>query len=55
MTTNIINFPATEVADETADSPALIIAKEAISNLTDDEVDELFSYLWAMGYGDTGH
>jgi len=55
MITNIINFPATEIEGETPDSPALILAKDAISNLTDDEVDELFSYLWAMGYGDTGH
>ena len=55
MTTNIIYLPAAtaEIADETPDSPALIIAKDAISNLTDDEVDELFSYLWAMGYGET--
>jgi hypothetical protein len=42
-----------EIANEAPNSPALILAKDAISNLTDDEVDELFSYLWAMGYGET--
>ena len=49
MTTdNIINFP--EIADETPDSPALILVKNAIDDLSDNETDNLFYYLLAMGY-----
>ncbi|MDD5276082.1 MAG: hypothetical protein PHR16_08375 [Methylovulum sp.] len=50
MTTNIIQFP--KIADETPDSAALMLAKDAIDKLTDEEADDLFSYLWAMGYGE---
>jgi hypothetical protein len=50
MNDNIIKFP--KIADEALDSPALILAKDAIDHLTDEETEDLFGYLWAMGYGE---
>jgi hypothetical protein len=48
--TNIINFPAQQI--ETVFSPALQAVFDLVDNLTNEETDDLFGYLWAMGYGE---
>jgi hypothetical protein len=48
---NIIQFPTQQI--ETVFSPELQAVFDLVDNLTDDETDDLFSYLWAMGYGAT--
>ncbi|WP_031437024.1 hypothetical protein [Methylobacter tundripaludum] len=46
MKDNIIKFPIPEVY-----SPALQAVTNAVDELSDEDTDKLFSYLWAMGYG----
>jgi len=48
MKNNIIEFP--EITNQTTDSPALILAKEAIDNLSNEETNALFHYLRSMDY-----
>jgi len=48
MKDNIIKFPI--IADETPDSPALKKAKDAIDEMTEEDTNDLFYYLLAMGY-----
>jgi hypothetical protein len=49
--TNIIYFPVQQT--ETVFSPALQVVFDLVDDLTDEETDDLFSYLWSMGYGET--
>jgi len=48
MNNKIIEFP--EIANQTTDSPALILIKDAIDNLSNDETNALFHYLRSMDY-----
>jgi hypothetical protein len=48
MKNNIIKLPMPEVY-----SPALQAVTDAVDKLSDEDTDKLFSYLWAMGYGET--
>jgi hypothetical protein len=49
MTDTIIQFPIPQI--EIVFSPALRAVTDAVDELSDDDTDKLFSYLWAMGYG----
>jgi hypothetical protein len=46
MKNNIIKLPVPEVY-----SPALQAVTDVVDKLSDEDTDLLFSYLWAMGYG----
>jgi hypothetical protein len=48
MKNNIIDHP--EITNETTDSPALILIKDAIDNLSDADTNVLFHYLMSMDY-----
>jgi len=48
MNNKIIEFP--EIVNQTTDSPALVLVKDAIDNLTEDETNALFHYLRSMDY-----
>jgi hypothetical protein len=48
MNNKIIDHP--EITNETTDSPALILVKEAIDNLSDTDTNALFHYLRSMDY-----
>jgi len=39
-------------ATEQVYRPEYLTALKAIDDLTDEETDDLFSYLWGMGYGE---
>ncbi len=51
MTTNIIQFPTQQI--DIPFSPELQAVTAAVDNLSEEDTDLLFSYLWAMGYGET--
>lgn len=57
MTSNIIEFPVPENSIpawqvEPEYSPALKAVIALVNDLSDEDTDELFSFLWAMGYGE---
>ena len=48
--TNIINFHFHHAREQLADSPALKKVKDAIDDMTEEDTNDLFYYLLAMGY-----
>jgi len=51
MIDNIIQFPTPQI--DVPYSPELQAVTAAVDKLSEDDTDLLFSYLWAMGYGET--
>jgi predicted AAA+ superfamily ATPase len=50
MKNNVIQFPFQHI--DVPYSPALQKVVALVDDLSDEDTDELFSHLWAMGYGE---